>query len=85
VSALGWGLAAPIAGRIGSQSAGPALPNPRPVSHYMSVPVAVELMRERHGQEGASKIIKRELQRSRRARSRRRFQFWTVVAAQLGA
>jgi hypothetical protein len=51
----------------------------------MSVPVAVELLLARHGPDGARKIIKCELQRSRRARSRRRFQFWIAVAAQLGA
>jgi hypothetical protein len=51
----------------------------------MTLPVAVELLRERHGPDGARKIVRQELQRSRRARSRRRFQFWTAVAAQLGA
>ena len=56
----------------------------RPVSHFMSVAVAVELPLARHEQEGTRKVIRQELMKSRRARSRRRFQFWAAVGSLIG-
>ena len=55
-------------------------PKTRTVSHFMEVSVAVELLRAQHGAQNARKIALQEQQKARRARSRRRFKFWTDVA-----
>jgi len=55
----------------------------RRVSHFMKVPAAVALLRERHGELIARKIALTEQQRARRARSKKRFAFWAEVAAQI--
>jgi hypothetical protein len=47
----------------------------------MKVPVAVALLRERHGGADARKIALTEQRRAKRARSRKRFAFWADVAA----
>jgi hypothetical protein len=57
----------------------------RPISHFMKPPVAVELLRLRHGEANAREIAGQEQQRAKRARSKRRFEFWSEVAAQLSA
>ena len=54
-------------------------PKTRAVSHFTKVSVAVELLLAQQGAENAWKIALREQQRARRARSRRRFNFWTDV------
>ena len=56
----------------------------RTVSHFMKVPVAVALLRERHGGADARKIALTEQRRAKRARSKKRFDFWADVAAQIG-
>jgi hypothetical protein len=48
----------------------------------MKVPVAVALLRERHGEANAGKIALTEQRRAKRARSKKRFAFWAEVAAQ---
>ena len=54
-------------------------PRTRTVSHFTKVAVAVELLRAQHGPQNAWKIALKEQQKARRARSRRRFNFWTDV------
>ena len=54
------------------------------VSHTMSVPIVVERLRDQHGGEKARKLALLEQQKARRARSRRRFDFWSAVADQIG-
>ena len=51
--------------------------------HYMSVPTVVDRLRDRHGEVNAHRLAVLELQRARRARSRRRFNFWAAVATQI--
>jgi len=58
-------------------------PKTRTVSHFMRVPTAVVLLRAQHGEENARKIALQEQQKARRARSRRRFEFWGAVATQI--
>ena len=53
------------------------------VSHYMEPEDAVALLRARHGDAGARSIALKELQRAKRARSKRRFVFWGDVATQI--
>ena len=53
------------------------------VSHRMDIVVAVERLRTEHGEERARRVALMEQQRARRARSRRRFQFWASVASQM--
>ena len=55
----------------------------RRVSHFMKAPVAVALLRERHGEANARKIARTEQRRARRARSKKRFAFWADVAARI--
>ena len=55
----------------------------RTASHFMKPTVAAELLRAQHGEENARKIALQEQQRARRARSRRRFEFWDAVVAQI--
>ncbi len=52
------------------------------MSHFMKAPLAVALLRERHGEAEARKIALTE-QRRGRARSKKRFAFWADVAAQI--
>ena len=54
------------------------------VSHLMKPTVAVELLREQHGEANAWKIALQEQRKARRARSRRRFEFWGAVAMLMG-
>jgi hypothetical protein len=66
---------------------GTGVPKPaktRTVSHFMKVPVAAELLRTEHGDENARRIALQEQQKARRARSRKRFEFWGEVATLIG-
>ena len=56
-------------------------PPDRTVTHFMKVPAAVALLRERHGEADARKIALTEQRRAKRARSKKRFAFWGEVAA----
>lgn len=47
-----------------------------------SAPAVAELLRSQNGEAKALQICRLELQRARRARSRKRFDFWTTVAQQ---
>jgi hypothetical protein len=58
-------------------------PTERTVSHFMKAPVAVALLRERHGAADARKIALTEQRRAKRARSKKRFAFWADVAARI--
>ncbi len=49
----------------------------------MKAPVAVALLRERHGEADARKIALTEQRRAKRARSKKRFAFWADVAARI--
>jgi hypothetical protein len=49
----------------------------------MKAPVAVALLRERHGEANARKIALTEQRRAKRARSKKRFAFWADVAARI--
>jgi hypothetical protein len=51
--------------------------------HTGSVVAAVEFLCTKHGQAGAHKLALLEQKRARRARSRKRFNFWAAVVAQL--
>ena len=53
------------------------------VSHRMGVLTVVERLRNLHGEVGARKLAQLEQQRARRARCRKRFDFWGTVAAQI--
>ena len=50
---------------------------------HASVPAVLELLRGRNGEAKALKIARLELRKARRARSRKRFDFWNAVSAQL--
>jgi hypothetical protein len=50
----------------------------------MKPTVAVELLRAQHGDENALEIALQEQLKARRARSRRRFEFWGAVATLIG-
>ena len=52
-------------------------------SHYMGVDAAADLMVEEHGDAKAHKEVWLEQQSARRARSRRRFAFWSAVAEKI--
>ena len=52
-------------------------------SHYMSVDAAADLLVEAHGDAKAHKEAWLGQQRARRARSRKRFTFWSAVAAKI--
>jgi len=58
-------------------------PTERTISHFMEATAAAELLRERHGEAEARKIALTERRRARRARSRRRVEFWAAVAARI--
>ncbi len=49
----------------------------------MSVSAAIAWLSSRHGDDKARRLARLEQQRARRARSRKRFNFWAVVAAEL--
>ncbi len=53
------------------------------VSHRMGVLTVVERLRNQHGQVTAHKLALLEQQRARRARCRKRFDFWGTVALQI--
>jgi hypothetical protein len=55
----------------------------RAVSHFMKAPAAAAQLRERHGEANARKVALTEQRRARRARSKRRFDFWADVAARI--
>ena len=52
-------------------------------SVFMNATVAIEFLRAQHGEANARKIALKELRNARRARSRRRFDFWSEVATQI--
>ena len=49
----------------------------------MSGSAVIASLRDRHGEAAACKMVRLELAKARRARSRKRFDFWTVVATQM--
>jgi hypothetical protein len=53
------------------------------ISLRMSVPAAVELLRERHGELEARKMAELEKRKARMARSRKRFEFWAEIATRM--
>jgi hypothetical protein len=53
------------------------------ISLSMSVPAAVELLRERHGELAARKMADLEKRKARMARSRKRFEFWAEIAIRM--
>jgi hypothetical protein len=53
------------------------------VSHRMDVLTVVERLRDQHGLTRARKLALLEQQRARRARCRKRFDFWGTVAEQI--
>jgi hypothetical protein len=54
-----------------------------PVSHRMSTTSAIELLYERHGPVEARRMVTLEQRNARRARSRKRFDFWAAVAGEM--
>ena len=52
-------------------------------SHMISVSATVERLRNQHGGLKARKLALLEQQKARRARSRKRFDFWGAVADQV--
>ncbi len=64
--------------RTGARSA-----QAKTVLHFMKATVAIEFLRAQHGDANARKIALKELRKARRARSRRRFDFWSEVATQI--
>jgi hypothetical protein len=57
----------------------------RRVSRFMRVPTAAKILREQHGGAEALKLALRELQSAKRARSRKRFNFWGAVAKSIAS
>lgn len=53
------------------------------MSRRMSVSAVIAFLRDRHGEAAACKMVRLELAKARRARSRKRFDFWTAVATQM--
>ena len=51
----------------------------------MSAPAACEWLCARHGGDKARRLVRLEQQKARRARSRKRYAYWTAVAAELDA
>jgi hypothetical protein len=54
------------------------------VSHFMKPAAAVARLCAQHGELGAREIALKEQRRAKRARSKRRFVFWSEVATQIG-
>ena len=57
--------------------------NTTDVSLRMDVTQAARVLVTRHGMEVALKTAAHEKSSARRARSRRRFEFWTAIAAEI--
>lgn len=55
-----------------------------PIWRRMSVGAATELLCERHGADKARKAAIIQQMEARRARSRKRFDFWVAVATEIG-
>lgn len=50
-----------------------------------SVAGAIDWLCRRHGGAKAHRLVRQEQRKARRARSRKRFEFWAAVAAQMEA
>jgi hypothetical protein len=55
------------------------------VAHHIDVLAAVERLMNEHGKVRARKVALFEQQKARRARSRKRFQFWASVVSHIGS
>jgi hypothetical protein len=53
------------------------------ISLRISVPAAVELLRERHGELEARKVAALEKRKARMARSRKLFEFWAEISTRM--
>ena len=71
-----------MSGRAGGNG-GAKLAELRAVSHFMKPSTAVALLLEQHGEAIARKIALTEQRRARRARSKKRFEFWAAVGARI--
>jgi hypothetical protein len=55
------------------------------VSNFINPTKAAGLLSSKHGDLSAQKLAMSELRKARRARSRRRFNFWATVATHLAS
>jgi hypothetical protein len=55
------------------------------ISNFISPAKAAGLLSSKHGALSAQKLAMSELRKARRARSRRRFNFWATVATHLAS
>lgn len=55
----------------------------RRLSDRMTISAVVGLLREQHGEAKAGEVARAEQQKARRARSRKRFNFWREIALRL--
>jgi hypothetical protein len=53
-------------------------------SHHMDMDIVVSILLAEHGEKARGKAL-REQQNARRARSRKRFEFWVAVASEIEA